>query len=163
MNLPLGFCSEWDAETATRTPAGKRGSNASRTCRRQQRGNRSEGCPRPYAQSYMHVTLRGRILVVRPQTHVPPTALQPWLAGTERAAAASECRRPVRSAAARRSARAEQHQDDAMTPARPTDTTPAPSKAARCACVAAVASLSTEQDDCSFYRARDALLSERAR
>ena len=83
--------------------------------------------------------------------------------GTERAAAASECRRPVRSAAARRSARAEQRQNDVMTPAGPADTTSAPSRASRCACVADVASLSTEQDDCSFYRACDTLLSERAR
>ena len=49
-----------------------------------------------------------------------------------------------------------------MTPAETTDTTSAPSRALRCACVADVASLSTEQDDCSFYRARDTLLSERA-
>eukprot|EP00964_Phaeocystis_antarctica_P091918 scaffold59005_cov75-Phaeocystis_antarctica.AAC.1 len=94
MNLPLGFCSEWDAETATRTTAGKRGSNASRTCGRQQRGNRSEGCPRPYAQSYMHITLRGRMLLyVRKLTSRRPLC-NPWRAGTERAAAASECRRP---------------------------------------------------------------------
>ena len=59
---------------------------------------------------------------------------------TERAAAASECRRQVRSAAARRSARAEQRQDNVMTPAGPTDTTPAPSRASRCACVAGVLS-----------------------
>ena len=85
-----------------------------------------------------------------------------WLAA-ERAAAASECRRPARSAAARRSARAEQRQDDVMTPAGPTDTTSAPSRALRCACVAGVVSLSTEQDDCSFYHASDTLLSERAR
>eukprot|EP00964_Phaeocystis_antarctica_P085256 scaffold53816_cov35-Phaeocystis_antarctica.AAC.1 len=63
------------------------GSPASRTCGRQQRRNRAEGCPRPYAQSYMYmcmhmyVTLKGRILIVAaacPQTHVPPTALQPF-------------------------------------------------------------------------------------
>ena len=83
--------------------------------------------------------------------------------GARGAAAASECRRPVRSAAARRSARAEQRQDDVMTPAGPTDTTSAPSRASRCACVAGVVSLSTEQDDCSFYRACDTLLSESAR
>ena len=44
-----------------------------------------------------------------------------------------------------------------MTPARPTDTTPAPSKAARCACVAAVASLSTEQADAQCERGDDKL------
>eukprot|EP00964_Phaeocystis_antarctica_P132141 scaffold96169_cov65-Phaeocystis_antarctica.AAC.1 len=66
-----------------------------------------------------------------PPTDLPPTALQPWSA---RRRAASECRRPVRSAAARRSARAEQSQDDAMTPAGPPDTTPAPSRASSCAC-----------------------------
>eukprot|EP00964_Phaeocystis_antarctica_P142808 scaffold108153_cov59-Phaeocystis_antarctica.AAC.2 len=44
-----------------------------------------------------------------------------------------------------------------MTPARPTDTTPAPSKAARCACVAAVASLSTEQADARCERGDDRL------
>ena len=97
---------------------------------------------------------------IRLSANQPPTDLQTWLGAPRRAA--SECRRPVRSAAARRSARARQRQDDAMTPARPSDTTPVPSKAARCPCVAAVASLSTEQDDCSFYRARDTLLSERA-
>ena len=112
----------------------------------------------------MYVTLRARILAkpVRELTSRRPLC-NLWLAGTERAAAASECRRPVRPAAARRSARAEQRQDDVMTPAGPTDTTAAPSKASRCACVADGASLSTEQDDCSFYRARDTLLSERAR
>jgi len=46
----------------------------------------------------------------------------------------------VRSAAARRSARARQPQDDAMTPAGPTDRTSAPSRASRCACVAGVLS-----------------------
>ena len=60
--------------------------------------------------------------------------------GARGAAAASECRRPVRSAAARRSARARQPQDDAMTPAGPTDSTSAPSRASRCACVAGVLS-----------------------
>eukprot|EP00964_Phaeocystis_antarctica_P121999 scaffold85693_cov69-Phaeocystis_antarctica.AAC.1 len=161
MNLPLGLWAEREAETATRTPAGERGSNASRTSGRQRRRNRSEGCPRPYAQSCMYVALRAytrrRLSANSRPAH--------GSANLERArrAAASECRRPVRSAAARRSARARQRQDDAMTPAGPTDTTSAPSRASRCACVAAVASLSTEQDDCSFYRARDALLSERAR
>ena len=129
------------------------------------RRNRAERCARPCAQSYMYVTLKGRILLHPPVRKL--TSRRPlcklWLAGTERAAVASECRRPVRSAAARRSARAEQRQDDVMTPAGPTDTTSSPSRALRCACVAGAVSLSTEQDDCSFYRARDALLSERAR
>eukprot|EP00964_Phaeocystis_antarctica_P044160 scaffold25375_cov61-Phaeocystis_antarctica.AAC.1 len=61
-----------------------------------------------------------------PPTDLPPTA--PCNLGA-RGAARRACRRPVRSAAARRSARAEQRQDDVMTPAGPTDTTPAPSRA----------------------------------
>ena len=73
-----------------------------------------------------------------PRTDLPPTALQPWSA--RRRAASEGRRRPVRSAAARRSARARQPQDDAMTPAGPTDRTSAPSRASRCACVAGVLS-----------------------
>eukprot|EP00964_Phaeocystis_antarctica_P164262 scaffold142046_cov130-Phaeocystis_antarctica.AAC.1 len=44
-----------------------------------------------------------------PLTRLPPTARH---LGARGAAAASECRRPVRSAAARRSARTEQRQND---------------------------------------------------
>eukprot|EP00964_Phaeocystis_antarctica_P131460 scaffold95350_cov74-Phaeocystis_antarctica.AAC.2 len=63
MNLPLWFSTAWGAETATRTTAGERGSNASRTCGRQRRRNPPQRSPRPYAQSYMYmymyVALRG--------------------------------------------------------------------------------------------------------
>ena len=44
-----------------------------------------------------------------------------------------------------------------MTPAGPTDTTPAPSRASRCACVADGASLSTEQADARCERGDDRL------
>ena len=163
MNLPLGFAQNG----VLRQPPGhsnEKGSNASWICGRQQRRNRGERCRRPYAQSYMYATLRGRLLVGRSlSANSPPADRSATLARTERAAAASECRRQVRPAAPRRSARARQRQDDVITLAGPTDTTAAPSRAASCACVAGVVSLSTEQDDCSYYRARDTLLSERAR
>eukprot|EP00964_Phaeocystis_antarctica_P007698 scaffold4155_cov70-Phaeocystis_antarctica.AAC.1 len=84
MNLALGFSSEWGAETATRTFAGETGSNASRTFGRQQRRNRAERWPRPNAQSCMYVTLRARLLACAVRE----------LAPADRAAAASECRRP---------------------------------------------------------------------
>ena len=58
---------------------------------------------------------------------------------TSRDARERECRRQVRSAAARRSARAEQREDDTMTPAGATDTSPAPSRPASCACMGRLA------------------------
>jgi len=100
----------------------------------------------------MHVTVAAcmsqwfnvRPVLISPITHAPVRLLASHRPlgnlGARGAAAASECRRPVRSAAARRSARARQPQDDAMTPAGPTDRTSAPSRASRCACVAGVLS-----------------------
>eukprot|EP00964_Phaeocystis_antarctica_P038897 scaffold22246_cov77-Phaeocystis_antarctica.AAC.1 len=106
------------------------------------RRNRAERCARPCAQSYMYmyVTLSARILESL-SANSPPTDRSATLARSHGARRrGGECRRPVRSAAARRSARAEQRQDDVMTPAGPTDTTSAPSRASRCACVAGVLS-----------------------
>ena len=100
----------------------------------------------------MHVTVAAcmsqwfnvRPVLISPITRAPVRLLASHRPlgnlGARGAAAASECRRPVRSAAARRSARARQPQDDAMTPAGPTDRTSAPSRASRCACVAGVLS-----------------------
>eukprot|EP00964_Phaeocystis_antarctica_P036929 scaffold21084_cov60-Phaeocystis_antarctica.AAC.2 len=121
MNLPLGFSTEWGAETATRRPRRKevhlrlalvRGNSedigldvvrdhthrATCTCT-----CACNMCMHMYM--CMYVTLGGRLLVVSLSANSPPTDRSATLARTERAAAASECRRPVRSAAARRSTR----------------------------------------------------------
>eukprot|EP00964_Phaeocystis_antarctica_P100729 scaffold66303_cov73-Phaeocystis_antarctica.AAC.1 len=113
---------KWGAETAW-TVSDRKGSNPSWICGRQQRGNQAARCPRPHALSYMYMCM-----------HIFEPVRE--LASRPAACRASECRRQVRPAAPRRSARARQRQDDVMTPAGPTDTTSAPSRASRCACVA---------------------------
>ena len=120
MNLPLGFCSEWGAETATRTLSVEKGSNASWICGRQQRRNRAARCPRPRAQSYMYATLKGRIHVLIVRQPVRELASRRPLCNLgshgARRRAASECRRQVRPAAPRRARRARGDGGDAQHP-----------------------------------------------
>eukprot|EP00964_Phaeocystis_antarctica_P012152 scaffold6706_cov83-Phaeocystis_antarctica.AAC.2 len=72
-----------------------------------------------------------------PPTRLPPTARQPWSARRRRRERVQ--RAGAISGAAALSTRGAA-QDDVMTPAGPTDTTSAPSRAPRCACVAGVLS-----------------------
>ena len=110
----------------------------------------------------MHVTCRRSFSRMTAVRELPSNRLRATLARGERAPG-ERAQKAGCDWRQRGSARAKQRQDYAMTPAGPVEATAAPSKAARCACVADGASLSTEQDDCSIYRARDTLPSERAR